>query len=226
MVDDGLAGVVDTRPLQGVVANTRYETAKKDDIAQCVTIDEAIFGPSTATPISRQIATRQEWWTRNHEVFHVLKFGDRVVGYVSTLPLAEEKIMRILHEEEHPRDIRGKDIQLFQPGQLLDIYFVVMGIDPELSTHQKRLLGGKLIDRLTDTFRDWGLRGVEIRSLYARSRLDEGIKILEHIGFARTDFSPVNGKNIYRLDLQEPSSSFALVYREALEEYHRGNIAN
>lgn len=225
IVDDGIVDALATIPAVGIVARATYETAKKEDIPACVAIDEAIFGPSQDTSVDEQVATRQGWWTQNHEAFHVLRVGDQIVGYVSTLPLPEEKILRILHEEEHPRDIKAREVKVFQPGTPLNIYIVVMGIDPTIELHRKRLLGGKLVNALTETFGELGQRGIEIRTVYARSRLDEGKRILEHTGFEQMDFSPVNGKNIYFLDMEESGSSFAKVYRSGLEEYRQSNIS-
>ncbi|HVB22535.1 MAG TPA: hypothetical protein VNG51_11355 [Ktedonobacteraceae bacterium] len=224
LVDNGIIDAVGKKDESRIVSKAVYEAAKKENIAECVAIDEAIFGASTITPVSEQIAVRQGWWTQNYEVFHVLRVEEHVAGYVSTLPLPFEKIMNILQEVEHPRDITVKEIQAFQPGNPLDIYIVVMGVNPAYNNHQKRLLGGKLINGLTETFRGWGQRGIAIRAIYARSRLNDGIRILEHIGFKEMDFSPVSGKKIYCLNLEESNTSFAQVYRKAFEEY-QSNVA-
>jgi len=201
---------------QGEEAGTRFERAEKQDIIECVEIDQEIFGPSSVTPFDEQVATRQQWWEKNNEIFHVLRKKGQIVGYFSMVPLPREKIVRILREEEHPRDIAPRDIELFQPGKPLDIYIVVMGVRPTFTRQQKRFLGGQLLKGMTDLFREWGNRGVTIRAVYARSRMEEAIKLLEHIGFKELDFSPFNGKRLFQLDIEISDEPFTRECKQAL----------
>jgi hypothetical protein len=222
LIDGVMSEAADPFPMRGIVADAVYEDATRDDIAPCVAIDEAIFGEAS-TPIEQYIALRQRWWEQDHETFHVLRSKGQVVGYVSTLALPLNKIERILREREHPRDIKPEEIQRFQPGNVLYIYIVVMGVDTTFTMHQKRLLASKLINGLTETFQAWGRRGVNIDSIYARSRFEEGIRILTHIGFKETDFSPVNGKAIFSMNIAASDSPFAQVYKDAFEEFRQSH---
>jgi hypothetical protein len=197
---------------QSVVADADYRLATREDIPQLAPIDQAIFGPAPV-PMQRYVAMHQRWYERNHEVFHVLKSNGQVIGYVSTLPLPLVKIMQILKDEAGPRDILPEEIDCFEPGKPLHVYVAVMGIDNGFSKHQKRLLAGKLINGLTETFRVWGQQGVIIQEIYARSRFEEGIVILEHVGFQEmASLSPVNGKRLFCLDLTTATGPFAKVY--------------
>jgi hypothetical protein len=200
--------------------STSFETAAKEEIAACVAIDEAIFGESPITPFDEQIQTRQGWREANGLVFHVLKANGEIVGYYSMIPLPRQKIERILREEEHPRDIRPEDIRQFEPGQPLDVYVVVMGIKPGFPLREKRIFGSSLMRGMMGVFRELGERGVAIRTIFGRSRLEEGIELLEQVGFRELDYSPVNEKKLYFLDVEQANTPLLREYKQALATYY------
>jgi hypothetical protein len=152
--------------------------------------------------------------------FPVLKVGGEIVGYYSMIPLARQKIERILLEEEHPRDIRSEEIQPFEPGHPLDVYVVVMGIKPGFHVREKRTFGSSLMRGMMGVFRELGERGVTIRTIFARSRLEEGIELLEQVGFRELDYSPVNQKKLYFLDIEHANSPLLREYKQALATYY------
>lgn len=219
--NNAIPEIIEAAASRSVAAGVEYQLATSEDISDLAPIDEAIFGPS-GLPLDEYMAMHRMWWGKNHEIFHVLRWRGRVVGYVSTVPLPDEKIMRILREEERPRHITSEEIDLFEPGKPLNVYIAVLGIDNGFTKHMKSYLAGKLIHGLTETFREWGQRGVDIRAVYARSRFEEAISLLEQTGFQELkEISPVNQKLLFCLNLETSNEPFAVVYKEGAKEYHR-----
>jgi hypothetical protein len=196
-----------------------FERATKEDIPACVAISQATFGASNSTPT----AIRLSWMDKNSELFYVVRADDQVVGYASIVPLPMEKILKILREEEEPRDITPDDIEEFEPGKPVDLYIMATVIKPELSKTEKRIYGAKLVNGLMETLIALGGRGVIIHTLIGRSRMPDGIRILRRLGFAEPkDFEETvakTGKRIFVIEVEQSAIPLVQQYRQALAEY-------
>jgi hypothetical protein len=209
-----------TVPVQSVDTSSEapsaiFEHATPDDIPACIEISRAIFG-GDGTPLE----TRLAWLERNPEIFYVLRSTQGVVGYASLIALAQEKILKILREEEQPRDIQPIDIQEFVPGEPLDFYVMAVCVKPGFSRREKRVYASRLLLGLAETvLQSFAQRGLVVRNLFARSRMPDGIRLLEDMGFR--DFPLADGidKRLFVLEVETSDSLFVRRYREAFQNY-------
>lgn len=192
-----------------------FEQATQEDISACIEISRAIFG-GDGTPLE----TRLAWLARNPEIFYVLRSPQEVVGYASLIALTEEKIMKILKEEEQPRDIRPEDIQEFVPGRPLDFYVMAVCVKPGFPRKEKRLYASRLLLGLAETvLLNFADRGIVVRKLFARSRMSDGIRLLEDMRFKDFPVADSVDKRLFVLDVETSDSLFVKRYKGALEQF-------
>ena len=120
---------------------------------------------------------------RNPDICYVSKYQGKVVGYTTILPLDQDKIERILSNEDFVKDIKPEEIKPFDSKTPVDIYIMTMVTDPNLSRVQKRTFGANMVRKLEEVILGLGKRGVSINNLYARSDTPDGVRILRKMGF-------------------------------------------
>lgn len=192
-----------------------------EDIAATVDIEGEIFNSKTDND-DFYVNLWHSWHQKNSEMFYVLEVGNRIVGFVSLLPLERQKIDRILREEESPSSITPEDIASFQPGVPLDLYVHVMGIRPEFSKVLKHGYGADLLRGLLGVFRDLGQRGVIISTLFARTRMPDGLQLMEHMHFTEMVPSLVPGKRHFFLEIAQSDDLLIREYKQALLRHKTG----
>jgi hypothetical protein len=191
----------------------------KDDIAAMVDMAEQVFGAS-GVPVDELTNLWHTWWRKNAEIFYVLEIDNIIIGFVSILPLNKMRIDRILREEEQPKDITNKNIEAFLTGVPVDLYLHVLTTQPRLSNQDKRTYGMRLLQGLIDVFAGWGKRGINIRKIYARSRMDDGINLSQQIGFQEIAPPPGINKRHFELDITHRTDNpFLKAYWQAFDEY-------
>lgn len=199
------------------------QTIASEDVAECLQIDKEIYGSPGVSAEKRLL-----WLEKNPELLYVLK-SERVVGYVSILPLKREKIDGILREELYLRDITVEDIQTFEPRKPLDTYIMSVAIRPEqaFDMETKRLLASQLVGGLMNKLLEWGKRGVVFQNLLARSRFADGIRMLTELGFKNYPMAmtPDERFSYFILEVDTSDSLFIRRYKRALEKVigGRGN---
>ena len=188
------------------------QTTAEDDVAETIRIDNEVYG-SPGTPLE----TRLAWLRKNPELLYVLK-SDQVVGYASVLPLRREKIDAILREEAHLKDLTTDDIELFEPGNPLDIYIYSVAVRPAIADREERhALAAQLISGLMNKLLEWAQRGVVLRSFLARSRFPDGIRLLKRMGFSEYPVeSPDKRFAYFILEVDQSNALFIRRYRRAL----------
>lgn len=192
-----------------------FERAKPQDIAACVGISKAIFG-GDGTPLE----TRLAWLKKCPDIFYVLRSQDEIVGYTSLVALKQEKIEKILREEEQPKGIQPDDIQDLIPATPLDFYVMAVCVKPGFPKKEKRLFASRLILGLTeDILLDFAKRGIIVNKLFARSRMPDGVRLLEDMDFKDLPTPPGINKRLFVLDTLTSNSLFIKRYNDALKEY-------
>ena len=215
--------VLTRREAKKAVPATRYERATVNDLASTIDVDETLFGPYDIAK-DDIVALRKTWLDTEPESFYVLRKGEDVVGYHSMLAIPTKKIEAILREEQRPKDIRPDEIKTFAPGQELDIYVIVTGIRRSLNGQaiegrEKGAYASSLIRGMAHQFEALGERGVRIRSIYARSRTEDGIKFIRDLGFEELPYSPVHEKHLFKLDIGTATGDFIQPYKRKIANY-------
>ncbi|SRR6266496_420590 len=216
-------------------APLQYRPARtKEDVAVMVQIGAEIFLPPGVQPsISNEHQTEvwYSWLVKNPEIFHVVTVGDKVIGYISMIPLRQDVIDRVMRGA-HPTTITPDDVLMFEPDVPLDTYVHIWGTTLRLTPTQKRYASAKMLRELRKTFDGFAQRGVDIRTIWTRSNKKDGIGISQHIGMEDLEVpgvtdapNPADRKHVFRVDTMKSENPFMVEYRQALEDYRRKNCA-
>lgn len=204
-------------------ASYRFRLAQSDnDIREIVRINRALFGAGSTLSEENVVNLLRSWWDQNKEVFQVLEVDGTVVGYVSLLPLPMSVIKGIMSDDVRVSQIRPSDIQVFEPDRPVDLYVWTVGLHPKAykSLQEKRTMGRYLLQGIIEMFRDFGRRGIEVRSAWARSDTDDGMGISQGLGFESVNPTPSkSGKPVFMLDLVWSDRPYLIKYMQALTEY-------
>jgi len=191
-----------------------FMVATQDDIPATMQIGTAIFG-SEGTPLERRL----RWIKKNPEIFYVVKSSrGEVLGFACILPLSSDKIARILCEEEHPSNIAPEEIKEFKPGEPIDIYVAALCVKPGLTMVEGHKRGFQLVAGLMQVLIDFGHRGIHIHTLFARSRLVDGIQTLLRLGFTEIASTAPSKQRHFIIRVDESGLPFMLQYKEALQK--------
>ena len=212
------------QPLQYRLART------KEDVAAMVQIGAEIFVPpgvQPSIPNEYQVDVWYSWLVKNPEIFHVVTEADKVIGYISLIPLRQNVIDRLM-QGAHPTTITPDDVLMFEPGEPLNVYAHLWGTTTRLATPtQKGLAGAMMIREMRKMFvNDFARRGVDIRCIYTRSNKEDGIRISEHLDMQDIEIpgvtdapDPHGRKRVFRVDTTTSTNPYMIEYRQALEEY-------
>ncbi len=203
--------------LQYVTDTSTFEIAKEEDIESIADLNAELFGSSGGE--SNRIARynlRMSQYQANPEIFHVLKQGETVVGYVGIFPLkheAIEKIMSGMAESRFRTEVLAPEyITQFKPGEAEEV-FLIIGAKQEVK--KSTLYGARLISGTIEFLETLARRGIIIRKAYATSRTQDGIRISKGLGFKR--MTPTNEEdNLLRFEFDLLTSTNPL-----LKEYQR-----
>lgn len=194
---------------------SNFRKATKQDIPFCVELSRKTFPNLTQGIASAE--TRIAWMKRNSDICYVSTYKGNIVGYTTILPLEQEKIERILNNEDFVRNIKPEEIKPFDSKTPVDIYIMTMVTDPKLSRVQKRTFGANMVRKLEEVILDLGKRGVRINNLYARSDTPDGIRILRKMGFMEIP-STTSSRN-FVINVEESGVPLIQRYKEALASH-------
>lgn len=162
---------------------TIFAKATQEEIPSCVELSRETF-PELRQGIA-SIETRLAWIRKNPDIFYVVKNQDQVLGYTAILPMALEKIQKILQNKEFMKDVKPEEVEEFKPGKPLHIYIMTMVTKPDVSKIEKRSYGRRLVGGMIATIIALVNKGINIKTLYARSETEDGIRLLRNIGFTQ-----------------------------------------
>ena len=192
-----------------------FSLASEEDIPVCVQITQATLGNVVhyqLTPAETRIA----WLRKNPEIFYILKQEGEIVGYAGIIPMRREKIEQVLRDAAFMKDITPEEIEEFTPGKPLDLYVMTLVLRPDLSMADKHVYGARLIANLLDKLIELGKRGIEIRTLFARSGTLDGILLLQHMGF--TSIQSETNQHNFVIEVEKSGLPIIQQYREALRQ--------
>jgi hypothetical protein len=208
-------------------SKARLRLAESDeDLREIVRINLSLF-PATSGLIGIDgVKLLRVWWERNREVFQVLEVNGKIVAYISLLPLPTAMTEAIFRDQIGVSKIGVDDIQTFEPGKPVDLYVWMFGMHPSIQGQAKRTFGRYLLAGLMNMFAAWGQRGIEIRSIYARSDTEDGISISQGLGFKEILPSPSKDQRAFILSVAESDQPLLINYMHALEDYQGKKIPN
>jgi hypothetical protein len=198
----------------------KFVKATAEAMVEGVSIADAVFGGVNTIPVEKRIA----WLKQNPDIDYFVKHEDRIVGYLSLVPLKLETISDLLTGKRFAKDLEPSEILPYQPGKPVDIYAMAIGVLPGVSITQKRDWGAVLIKGAIDVIIGLGQQGIIIRTIQAHSNTPDGIRLMRHIGFTETVAS-IPGMRDFKINITESGIPFIMEYKEAFatwEKQHKG----
>ena len=158
---------------------------------------------------------------RNPQTFFVLTNAvEKVVGFVSLLPLKKSTLDHLVRDEIKWMDIPNKDIDLFEPGKPLHLYIIAVCVDPTYKGAAKERYGAGIISGLFDFFLGLAKQGIEIDTLTARNELNkpDGKRLAQKLGMPQLR-SPVAHMNLFSVRVADSGYPLLVQYSNLLEAW-------
>jgi hypothetical protein len=134
------------------------------------------------------------WIRKNPQSIHILRKGNEVVGYISTLPLSIDTIVLRMQGKLLNREIPIDDIQPFEPNTHIMLYIAEMAVkhdpnhiknnEPDMDNPdpQARRRGARLIREASRFVVDLKRQGTTISKIYAVGTTPFGIEMCKDLG--------------------------------------------
>lgn len=190
----------------------KFAIATVDDMPSEYELAKRILGATMS------IEQRQSWIKKNPECDYVVKYGDKVVAYLTLLPLKHETIKAFMEGKIRGWQLTPDDIETFEPNK--DIECIIMGTasDPDLGEETRTHYMLVLIRGMIDELRKMGQRGIRLTKIYATSETPTGISMSLHLGME--EIKPRLGKRLrFVLDVEKADSVLLKSYKEGLAEW-------
>ncbi len=193
-----------------------FRVARPEDAPEVSRFSKYIFEPLGGYGLDEEIFA--EWFKIPYlEIGHLLLDYEKIIGYVTILPLRHDQVMKIMHREVRPSKIPVEKLPRLEPGEPIDLFIVDMAVDPQVKQAVVYLIG-----KLLAYFEDLGKEGVEIAGIYATASTREGINICRRAGMTQMDVPNIQPNWIpFELKVQETKSSLTKGYLRALTIYKR-----
>jgi helix-turn-helix protein len=191
------------------------------DLEQLVEIDRTIWG-EVGIIDPEVIAER---FAHNPENVHVLKDTerDKVLGGITTSPLAPELIEGLMDLRLDESDITPSSYLPFTPGAEQDCY--VIGIVACQDLHST-FCASRLLEHAMSFLTELVERGVRLHTLYTVATTQDGERLARKLGFVETKrgTGPLGDDRVaFELDLTQsaPSGAFVKRYQQAVKNQQR-----
>src|SRR5712692_3885314 len=156
---DNLAATIQTTLAQYERDTSVFELATLDDLAMEVAIDLSLYGKKGTTPLERRIERMQ----KNAAGNYVLRNEGEIVGHVAFYPVEKEYLLDLVHARVS--GIPLEKIELFTPGQPLQVMFIIMSVKPGFPPDVANHFGLRLIAGTVQVFRSFAEQGVLIENI-------------------------------------------------------------
>jgi hypothetical protein len=208
------------KPPKTQIPHTKFVKATEEDMPATVELANEIFGGINTIPVEKRIA----WLRKNPDIDYLLKQGNKIVGYLSLVPLRPETIDDLMSLRRYAKDLTADDILAYTPGEPVDIYGMAIGVKPGINTAQKHEWGKVLIIGARSVLLDLAKKGIVIRSITAHSFTPDGIKMMRHLGFTET-IPKTPGLRDFTIEVGRSGIPFIERYRELLKQWQETNEA-
>jgi hypothetical protein len=189
-----------------------FTNVTETDVPEFVRLTEEIF-----SGVHLDVAERVKWVKKNPEVLYQLCLDTQIIGCAVILPLKSEKIEQILRDEASADEIKAEEIEVYGTGKPFYLYITGVGVSPALNKQDKRWYGAKLARNIGETIINLGKRGIEIKTITARSETVDGIRLLRHVGFRQ--IPSITRKVNFRINMKEANHiDIAVQYNKELME--------
>ncbi|MBV9691426.1 MAG: hypothetical protein JO202_17130 [Ktedonobacteraceae bacterium] len=201
-----------------VAAQTRkyiYRKAEISDLDALNYLAYLHFGEGAIT--SECKAARQKYLEVNPNSTYCLFNFEKLLASIDVVPLGHPAILAF-REGKRGWQFPDEMIEQFEPGHPLELIIIDMLVTPNVPPQIREIYAGSLLHHLSQTFRDWGSRGVEFQTIDACGGTDLGRKILESAGFTYCGEKQRN-RHMYHLEIGESDLMLLRPYKRALAQW-------
>ncbi len=174
------------------------------------------FGPRANAPETR--AARRRFMEVCPEMTHYLFSYQTLVASINLLPLKHSAILEF-REGKRGWLFDEYMIEQFEPGHPLECIIIDMMTTTNVSPDKRERYASYLLRGLAGTLKEWGTRGVDIKSINACAGTESGKRILESAGFQF--LGEHNGRLIYELEVSSSDLRLLVPYKLALSAWKR-----
>lgn len=204
-----------------------FRNARPADLPACIALNRQLFPDALHPADDRSLLEKWgQWLEKNPEIIHVLDRSGEIVGIVAALPFPASSPCLWAALRGDVSFIRGdvaieaSDLAEYTPGNLLDLYFMEIGVLPTLPPSLRHKYGAKLIARFASFIVELGRRGVQIHQIIAVGGSKAGVRLLQHFGFHEVLFEREDTR-LFILSTEESGAPIIDSYRQALREWQR-----
>jgi hypothetical protein len=203
--------------------NTSFTVVSAEDVPNCILLNKELFHEIEDDDNTLLSEKWTKWIQKNPEVVYVLKRDQDVIGIFAMLPFQpnSEKLKEVLSADTSillgDVDITAEDLQEYNAGIRVQLYFAEIGIKPSLDKTLRRKYGARLISKSIDVVVNLGSKGVVIENIVAVGASKSGVRLLQHFGFSEMVFHRSDTR-MFELDMMKSGAPVAVNYRKALKE--------
>ena len=213
---DKLARRIEASIIAEVPEGLVYKKAEIEDLEEEFRLSYLIFGKGAHT-----VATRRGFMEQNPDIDYHLYDHDESVAFINIIPSKLTAIKSFMSGQLRGKDLNVRDVERFTPGKPLECIVMEMATTPTVPPGRRTLYGTQLLMGLSETFREWGERGIIIKKLHATSSTPTGIRIIGTAGFETAkDLGEDRGgeRFAFELDLSKSDAKILKGYHEALKK--------
>ncbi|HVB25867.1 MAG TPA: hypothetical protein VNG51_28270 [Ktedonobacteraceae bacterium] len=205
-VKEKLANKKRTKPATAIIV----DWIGVDDVLTSLQLDYRVYGSEVFLADLPYYAERVKRNPRVALAVFESPKRERILAYISLLPLSEQTILEILREERHETTIRTEEIETYEREGSYTLLAESVVTDPD---HSEQL--NTLLRHLTEY---WCEQYPEryISKIYAQAESKQGDILIQKLFFAPLeDVAP----NAYMLNMQRPGASrFIRRFQECIEQ--------
>lgn len=191
---------------------TEFAIATLEDMPSEYDLAKRVLGATMS------IEQRQAWLKKNPECDYVVKHGDRVVAYLTLIPLRHKTMEAFMNGEIRGWQIEPDDIETYEPGKSVECMIAGTASDTDINNITRSGYMLVLIRGIIGELKKLAQRGVTITKIYATSETPTGIAMALHLGMEEE--KPRLGKRLrFVLDVAKSDSFLLRGYKEGLLEW-------
>lgn len=214
---DRKAHLIDSAMFLDTSKDLEFKAATVQEVDAEIHLAHLIYGKRALKPEAQR--ARKQLVETNPECSWYLYDREILAASLNIVPLDTEAIEEFKQGKRGWLFVGTEHIQQYESGQPLDIIVIDFMTTPAVPPEKRNFYGQALLRELANTtLRQWGLRSIEIRNLYACGSTEAGRKLLRNRWFTELG-EPVPGRVIFELpDVLHSDFHLLKPYQEAFTD--------
>lgn len=189
----------------------KFMKATTEDILDEYNLATSMFGNAV-----HDIPTREAWLAKNPDTDFIVRNKGQLVGFINTLPVKHETIMKFMRGEIRGWEIPADDILPYTPGSKIECILMGMATTPEAEPSIRAYYGRRLINGIVRFLHELAKKDIIITKFYATSVTPTGIAILRNAKFQ--EIGQIGKRIAFELDTMTSNAPLAIKYRAILNK--------